>query len=915
MNASNPFLKAALSYAARGVSVFPCSPVNKRPLTPAESAPGAKDGGLYLATTDEAQIREWWQRFPKALIGARTGPSSGTFVVDLDPREHDVGAMHEALAEWCGGFDGALDMETGEVGIPPIVRTQSGGYHLWYAYPALPEGEKLGNRANLFSKVEEVPEEIVRHVDVRGEGGYVILPPSKMENGNTYEWARKGTGFPQAPARLLDLILRREPFHAAPSTSVAAMPSTEDAVEEARRKYALSALERETRDVAGCAEGGRNDKLNRAAFALGTLVGAGVLSESMAQSGLEDAAVRCGLVRADGLKSVQDTIRSGLESGKRQPRDLSAIEQEARERAERRGSYRGAARVQAPKPETRQGTENAKSQPSAGNADDELGDDGERPSSLGVDDADMAIVEACAVLDHSDTDNAERLLRHFGDDLAVLAQDGVPGGDWLAWTGTHWDYAAGASRVRLIAQKLGGRIGLETAFLDYTPEERAALDRAKGLGPYDDIADAPKPEQVRLKAAQTARTALEKRRRARRAHAVTSKNHSRMEKALECAAPRMRRSPDAFNVDRLKIATQTHTLSFVRKRDLDCPDPDVERYSAELEALAMHNREDWITAVLPVAWKGKDAKADRWRKFLAEMLPDEAKRRTVQQYSGLGLLGIPVQFLMFHYGLGANGKSVFLETLTRILGPGLAVGLPRESIVGTSERSAGSASPDLVRLYGKRMVRILEVKADVPLQEDLIKKLTGGEAFPVRTLFKGFFEFQNFATAHMSGNGFPTIDGTDNGIWRRMLVVHWDQTIPAEKRRDFEEVVAEFVNEEGPGILAWLVEGVLDYLQHGLVIAPSVQKSTDGYREEMDPIGEFVTACVTEKQGTRTQALTIYEAYVSWSMANAKRARSNTKFGRTLAQRFNKSEICGRLYYLDCELHDVPARPDDARSP
>lgn len=539
---------------------------------------------------------------------------------------------------------------------------------------------------------------------------------------------------------------------------------------------------------------------------------------------------------------------------------------------------------------------------------------------------DLDLLAACARLDHSDTDNGERLIRYFGQDLLVMAQDEVPSGTWLSWTGTHWDIAGGSARARITVQRLGGRILLEADHLAATPHEVRSLDAAekaaveladleKSKADWSDehVLQAADLNRV-IAAGKNARAALDKRKAKRRAFAISSKNKARMEAALDCAAPRLRRQPDSFNPDRHKVATLTHTLKFVRELDLECPDEKVDRFKSRCDAIAAHDREDRITAVVPVPY-AEDAKAPIWRAFLDRMLPDVDKRRTVQQFTALGLLGIPVQFLMFHYGLGANGKSVFLETITRLLGTGLAVGLPRESIVGASERAAGSASPDLVRLYGKKMVRILEVKADAPLQEDLIKRLTGGESIPVRTLFKGYFEFQNVATAHMSGNGFPTIDGTDNGIWRRLLVVHWDKIIPTEEQRDFEAVVSDFIRDEGSGILNWMIEGALDFLTHGLVIAPSVRLDTANYREEMDPVGDFTKTCVRMAEGSKVQAHAMYEAYVSWSIANAKRPKTQTKFGKTLAQRFRKAEIVGRIFYLDCELHDVPERPDAPRNP
>lgn len=531
------------------------------------------------------------------------------------------------------------------------------------------------------------------------------------------------------------------------------------------------------------------------------------------------------------------------------------------------------------------------------------------PSDQDIGPVDPEIVRGCAGLDHSDTDNATRLIRHSGQDIAVLAQEGTHGGDWFAWTGNHWDGAGGPAGVRMIAQRIGGRIALEAEHLAFTPDEQRTLAAAEPFDgvPKSELDDDAKPLVV---AAERARKAMDLRRARRRNHGMTSKNKGRIEAMLDCAAPHLRRQPDSFNPDRLRFACLTHTITLGRELDQDVMPDGSPRYASMLDARRGHDRADWITSVVPAPWV-PDAKAARWRAFLARMLPDPDKRRTVQQFSGLGLLGIPVQFIMFHYGRGANGKSVFLETLVRLLGPGLAVGLPRESIVGGSDRSSGGASPDLARLYGKRMVRILEVKGNVPLQEDLIKKLTGGEAFPVRTLFKGYFEFQSIATPHMSGNGKPSIDGTDEGIWRRMLLVHWDQTIAPADRGDFEEVVSEFVRDEGPGILAWLVEGARDYLANGLVIAPSVVGDTQEYRDEMDPIGLYTASCVRAEAGSRVQASVMFEGYVSWSMANAKKPASQQKFGRVMGERFHKSEIGGRSFYHDCALHDVPERPDD----
>jgi putative DNA primase/helicase len=150
----------ALAFAACGWPVFPCSPNDKRPLV-GESTPGKGDAGLYRATCAAAEIRAWWQRWPDAMIAAATGAPIGAFVVDLDPKGGvAAGDLLEQLRLRCGG----------QLPPCPIARTPRGGLHLYYA---IPTGIEIGNRTNILGahKGDAM-------IDIRGTGGYVILPPS-----------------------------------------------------------------------------------------------------------------------------------------------------------------------------------------------------------------------------------------------------------------------------------------------------------------------------------------------------------------------------------------------------------------------------------------------------------------------------------------------------------------------------------------------------------------------------------------------------------------------------------------------------------------------------------------------------------------------------------------------------------------
>lgn len=566
-----------------------------------------------------------------------------------------------------------------------------------------------------------------------------------------------------------------------------------------------------------------------------------------------------------------------------------------------------------------------------GRLDDDDMSDGV-PSDLFASAADVApeTLRACAALDQSDTDNGKRLRRYFGDDVLVLAEDGSPEGQYLVWKGTHWDIAEGPAEARKLAQRIGGLIGLEADYIEASPRERVAIEQGeqaeydlkrllKELPKEKDWSDEQRARVDALEnavaAMKQAQADLKARQVARRRFGVSSKNQARIENMLKAAAPHLRRPAEAFNRDPFLVATLSHTLRFVREPDPECPDPDATRYRWRCDAQPTHERGDLITALVPVQYDAA-ARPDKWAAFLDRFMPLPAhadKRRTLQQFSGLGLLGLIIQRLMFHYGEGANGKSVYLETLMRLLGDSFAVSLPPETLIGGGDRNAGGAAPDIMRMFGKRMLRVPEIKPGAALQEDLVKRITGGEKLTARTLFKGYIDFQNKAKPHMSGNGFPKIDGTDHGIKRRILVVHWTETIAEADQKDFEEVVKGLLSE-APAILNWLIEGALDYLNNGLFIAEDIRAATQDYFDEMDTVGQFVRDCVEIVEGQSVTAREMYEAYKAWCAANAKTPVLETRFGRVMKGKIKREEKRIRRY-LNVRLHDVPSVSGRAEAP
>jgi putative DNA primase/helicase len=454
----------------------------------------------------------------------------------------------------------------------------------------------------------------------------------------------------------------------------------------------------------------------------------------------------------------------------------------------------------------------------------------EAPAAIAADhDADPAVIEYCAGLDHSDTDNGIRMKLHFGDDLVVIAQEKAKAPLFSAWTGTHWDVANGGPKSQAIAQRLGGRIAQEVQFIKPNAFEQMILDQAEeALSKKEE--DRSAPEKRLVIAAEKAKEAHDKRTKRRLDHAVTSKNAAKMSAALSCLAPHIMKSPDDFNADKMMVAVRNATLKFHRRTERRrnpryrslAETPDAPEYidvciDSRLEVIEGHRRQDLITHIVPVKYDAK-ALCPKWTTFLDGKLPDKEVRKLVQISSGLGLLGITVQYLFFHYGDGANGKSVYMETLCRLLGD-VSVTLPSTSLIGEGG-SSGSASPDCgaaLRAAAARQGAARGRGSEREPGQGADRRRDDHRARPLRRLHG----FPAVVHRHDERQRLSEDPGTDDGIWRRMAVMHWPIKIAKEDRREFEEIVSSFEPEHA-GILNWLIEGIHMFLREGLVIPEAV---------------------------------------------------------------------------------------------
>jgi hypothetical protein len=270
-------LDAALAYAAEGLRVFPLAPRDKVPLIPkSEGGNGCHDG-----TSDAAQIRAWWGRWPDANVGVATG--QGLLVVDLDG---DEGCL--ALADLCGKH-GSL----------PITRRVStgrqGGFHFWFRAIGSGVRNSTGARNGLAPGI-----------DTRGAGGYVV-GAGTHPSGRRY--IADELPIADAPEWLLALLTPRVFERTGPPVTGTISTTTSP--------YRRRAIELECEKVRTTPKGDRNEQLNASAFALGQLEAGGEIAYGDAGRALEEAAAAAGLPAGQSHKTI---YTSGLVDGRENPR-------------------------------------------------------------------------------------------------------------------------------------------------------------------------------------------------------------------------------------------------------------------------------------------------------------------------------------------------------------------------------------------------------------------------------------------------------------------------------------------------------------------------------------------------------------------------------------------------------------------
>jgi putative DNA primase/helicase len=345
--------------------------------------------------------------------------------------------------------------------------------------------------------------------------------------------------------------------------------------------------------------------------------------------------------------------------------------------------------------------------------------------------------------------------------------------------------------------------------------------------------------------------------------AKASESRSRLESALKLAQtlPGVAMLPKDFDLD--------PTLLNVRNGTLDL----------RTGTLREHRPEDHLRRQVPVEYD-PEAEAPTFDAFMRRVQPEPTMRDFIQRAAGYSATGATTeQKLILLHSSGQSGKSTLVELMYDLLGP-YATTLPAETLV---QRNGDRIPNDVARLDGARFVSVIEFDDTGRLNERLVKQLTGGDIVAARFMRGEFFDFRPQCTIWVSSNHRPVVTGTDEGIWRRFLLVDFPVRIPDAERDD--SLGARIRSAELPGLLRWVVEGAVSWHRVGLAPPASVLRATDDYREDSDLLGSFLDEECEVVADLSVSKSDVYDRYTEWCRAGGLRPATKIAFGRMLRER------------------------------
>ncbi len=480
--------------------------------------------------------------------------------------------------------------------------------------------------------------------------------------------------------------------------------------------------------------------------------------------------------------------------------------------------------------------------------------------------------------DYSDAGNAVVLVNEYHGLLAFCDALG-----WLSWAGTHWeqnDHKAVEKAIELTEHMI--------------MESGVELDIALHSEADAKIALAQDKEGAKEQLARAKETV--KQAKAYFAHASKSRNVSHINGMLKLSQPPLHIAADKLDADPFLLNTPGGMVNLqtgeIRPHSIDAPFQYCTR----------------ITNVSP----GSQGAAV-WTEFLQTITcGDDSLAGFLQQVAGMAAIGkVFYEGIVTANGGGRNGKSTFFNTIYGVLGT--YAGTIDSNVLTTDRQNRGAA---LATLRGKRMVIAAELEEHQRLSTSTLKKLASTDYLTIEEKYRAPEDIVPSHTLVLFTNHLPRVGSTDDGTWRRIIVVPFNAVIPEETGvQNMSDLLGE---EAGPAVLSWIIQGAVDFTLNGfkLTFPDAVAMATEEYRSRENWLERFISERCIREPSARVGARELYTEYKTWAQDTGEYTRRENDFAEAMEKAgYQKVKPKGKFHYagLRLDLAGIYGNPCAAR--
>ena len=337
----------------------------------------------------------------------------------------------------------------------------------------------------------------------------------------------------------------------------------------------------------------------------------------------------------------------------------------------------------------------------------------------------------------------------------------------------------------------------------------------------------------------------------------------------------------------------------ISPRDLDnnpfllCTPASTYDLRKGLDGAQEHNPEDFITKITTVSPGNKGEKI--WDDCLNLIFCNDRELIDyVQMICGLAAIGqVFLEALIIAYGSGRNGKSTFWNVIARVLGL-YSGNISADTLTVGCRRNV---KPEMAETKGKRLLIAAEMQEGARLNDSTVKQLCSTDDIFAEKKYKDPFSFTPCHTLVLYTNHLPRVSASDDGIWRRLIVIPFNAKI--EGKSDIKNFADHLYHNAGDAILSWIIEGAKKVIDadYKFKLPECVQRAIDEYRIQNDWFTHFLEDKCEVDPKYRVSSSELYQTYRNYCMDTNEYVRSTTDFYFALEKAgFTKLNLSGRKF-------------------